>query len=91
MIHKAKDLSPQQKLALESLLGRAISEQEAISIRTLETPPEMSPERRREILDSLEAHFLRVDAQRMPVSGAEADDIIDEALRSTRPGYRPVR
>ena len=91
MIHKAKDLSPQQKLALESLLGRAISEQEAISIRTLEAPPEMSPERRREILDSLEAHFLRVDAQRMPVSGAEADGIIDEALRSTRPGYRPVR
>jgi hypothetical protein len=91
MIHKAKDLSPQQKLALESLLGRAISEKEAISIRTLEPPPDMSPERRREILDSLQAHFLRIDAQRIPVTSTEADDIINEALRSTRPGYRPIR
>jgi hypothetical protein len=35
MIHKAKDLSPEQKMAIESLLGRSIAEDEAISIRTL--------------------------------------------------------
>jgi len=35
MIHKAKDLSPDQKMAIESLLGRVIAEDEAISIRTL--------------------------------------------------------
>ncbi len=35
MIHKAKDLSPDQKLAIESLLGRSVAEDEAISIRTL--------------------------------------------------------
>ncbi len=35
MIHKAKDLSPGQKMAIESLLGRPIAEDEAISIRTL--------------------------------------------------------
>ena len=34
MIHKARDLSPDQKAALESLCGRAIAEDEAISIRT---------------------------------------------------------
>jgi hypothetical protein len=34
MIHKAKDLSPDQKMAIESLLGRAVAEDEAISIRT---------------------------------------------------------
>jgi hypothetical protein len=34
MIHKARDLSPDQKTAIESLLGRAIAEDEAISIRT---------------------------------------------------------
>lgn len=33
MIHNAKDLSPTQKSVLEALLGRRISEQEAISIR----------------------------------------------------------
>jgi hypothetical protein len=35
MIHKAKDLSPDQKMAIESLLGRSVSEDDAISIRTL--------------------------------------------------------
>jgi hypothetical protein len=35
MIHKAKDLSPDQKVAIESLLGRAVAEDEAISIGTL--------------------------------------------------------
>jgi hypothetical protein len=35
MIHKAKDLSPEQKLAIESLLGRSVAEDETISIRTL--------------------------------------------------------
>jgi len=90
MIHKAKDLSPQQKLAIESLLGRAISEQEDISIRALQPQPGVTPERRSEILEALQAYFLRVDSQRQPVSSEQAADIIDEALRSTRPGYRPV-
>jgi hypothetical protein len=37
MIHKAKDLSPDQRLALESLLGRSIREDEEIIIRTADT------------------------------------------------------
>ncbi len=91
MIHKAKDLSPDQKLALEGLLGRAISEQEEISIRTLQPPPGVSPERRREILAALRAYFAQADAQRQPASRGQAEDIINEALRSTRPEYRSVR
>jgi hypothetical protein len=35
MIHKTKDLSPGQKLAIESLLGRSVADDEAISIRTV--------------------------------------------------------
>ena len=35
MIHKAKDLSPDQRMAIESLLGRTVAEGEAISIRTM--------------------------------------------------------
>jgi hypothetical protein len=35
MIHKAKDLAPDQKMAIESLLGRSVAEDEAISIRAL--------------------------------------------------------
>ena len=39
MIHKARDLSPDQKTAIESLLGRAVAEDEAISIRTTAGTP----------------------------------------------------
>jgi hypothetical protein len=39
MIHNAKDLSPDQKLAIESLLGRAVSENEQISI-SIVLPPD---------------------------------------------------
>jgi hypothetical protein len=35
MIHKAKDLSQEQKIAIESLLGRAVAENEAISVRAV--------------------------------------------------------
>ncbi len=35
MIHKAKDLSPDQKTVIESLLGRSVAQDEAISIRTI--------------------------------------------------------
>lgn len=38
MIHKAKDLSPDQKAAIEGLLGRVIAENEEISIRTFSLP-----------------------------------------------------
>jgi len=43
MIHKAKNLSPDQKAAIEGLLGRAIAENEEISIRTtpLPSPPDL--------------------------------------------------
>ena len=34
MIHKAKDLSTDQKVLIEGLLGHSLSEDEAISIRT---------------------------------------------------------
>jgi hypothetical protein len=38
MTHKAKDLSPDQKIVIERLLGRSIAENEEISIRATATP-----------------------------------------------------
>ncbi len=40
MIHSVKDLSPDQKLALESLLGRPILDGEQVSVQTLPASPE---------------------------------------------------
>jgi hypothetical protein len=88
MIRNAKDLSPDQKAAIESLLGRRILEDEAISVRAIE-PPALSDERRHELVEQLKKYFAEVDARRQPGSPEEAEDIINEAMRSVRPGYRP--
>lgn len=39
MIHSVKDLSPDQKLAIENLLGHPIQENQHLSIRTLPATP----------------------------------------------------
>lgn len=88
MIRNARDLSPDQKAAIESLLGRRILEDEAISVRAIE-PPALSDERRHELVEQLKKYFAEVDARRQPGSPEEAEEIIDEAMRSVRPGYRP--
>ena len=88
MIRTAKDLSPDQRAAIESLLGRRVLEDEAISVRAFELPA-LSDERKRELTEQLNRYFAEVDAQRMPGSPEEAEDIINEAIRSVRPGYRP--
>ncbi len=87
MIHKAKDLSPDQKQLIESLVGRRLLEDEAISVRAF-SPPTISDERRNEILEELKRYFAEVDANRKAVSPDQAEEIITEAIRSVRPGYR---
>ena len=88
MIHKAKDLLPDQKAAVESLLGRQILEGEAVSVRAFE-PSAISDQRRQEIVDSLRGYFAQVDANSRSVSAEEAEQAITEAMRSTRPHYAP--
>ena len=84
MIHKAKDLSPDQKAAIESLLGRQILEDEAISIRAIE-PPALSNERKQELIEQLRKYCAEVDARRKPGSQEEAEEIIKDAMKSVRP------
>jgi L-lactate utilization protein LutC len=88
MIHKAKDLSPEQKVAIESLVGRQVLEEEAVSVRAFE-PPTLSDRRRQEIVDALKQYFAEVDASRKAVSAEEAEETVTEAIRSTRPHYAP--
>jgi hypothetical protein len=39
MIHSVKDLSPDQRHVIESLLGHPVSEEEQVSVNTLPAPP----------------------------------------------------
>jgi hypothetical protein len=90
MTHRVKDLSPEQKSAIESLLGRPISDEESISVKTFAPSSRLSGGERAAAIEKLNRYFSRVDANRQQVTAEEEDAIINEALRSVRPGYRPV-
>jgi hypothetical protein len=94
MLHHVKDLSPEQRQAVENLLGRQVAEEESVSIKGIRPssiiPSRLSPEERKEALERLRRYFAKVDAQRKPVSEVEEEETINEALRSTRPNYRSI-
>jgi hypothetical protein len=79
MICKPKDLSPDQKAVIESLRGRRILEDEAISVRPIE-PPVLSDQRRHELAEQLRDYFAEVDARRNFGSAAEAEELLTEAF-----------
>ncbi|MGO9261499.1 MAG: hypothetical protein ACLQU1_35125 [Bryobacteraceae bacterium] len=87
-----KDLSPEQRHAAEILLGHPISEDEAVSIKSLGPTTiilsKLSPEERVAALRALEKRFASAD--RPEVGEEEEEAVINEALRSTRPDYRPA-
>jgi hypothetical protein len=88
MIRNANDLTPAEKAALETLLGRRVQDGEAVSLRTFEQA-RISPQQRLEIADELKKHFAEVDATRKQVTETEQEDAITEAMRSVRTSYRP--
>ncbi len=82
MIHKAKDLSPDQKMAIESLLGRVVAEDEAIIIRTVSSAS--VPEWLHESWDSAKEREL----DRLSMAEIEAE--IDGARKARRDRRQPV-
>ena len=94
MLHRVKDLSPEQKLAVEALIGRSVSEQESVSITALPPsqiqPSQLSGEERQAALEKLNRYFARLDAKRRPMTEEEEQALVTEALRSARPDYRPI-
>jgi hypothetical protein len=93
MLYRVKDLSPEQKRAAEMLLGHPVSDDEAISINSLDPssiiPSELSPKERKAALRALDERFA---ARQVPVvSPEEEEDLVREAFRSTTPHHRTVR
>jgi hypothetical protein len=76
MIQKAKNLSPDQKMAIESLLGRVVAEDELVSVRALGL--ESAPEWLRESWET--ARRLGLDQ----LSGEEIDAEIAAARKERR-------
>ncbi len=82
MTFRAKELSVDQKTAIEGLLGRSLGEDEAISIRAVGS--DAAPEWLRGSWESAEA--LGVDR----LSMEEIDAEIDAARRTRRSTAQPV-
>ena len=78
MIHSAKDLSPVQKLALESLLGRPISEGEQVSVRTVPASPEW--------LMSIQQDSRKNGADKLTMEEIDAEIAAARRERGQRPG-----
>jgi hypothetical protein len=89
MLHRVKNLPPEQRLAIEALLGRSVSDDEAVSVRAV-MPSRLSSDERMAALRELDRYFARVEARRKLVSDEEEDAIFVEAMRSARPNFRRV-
>jgi hypothetical protein len=89
VLHRVKDLSPEQRHAAEILLGHPVSEGDAVSIRSLDPstiiPSRLSPDQRIQALRSLNERLAGNEAD-----AAEEEAIVGEALRSVRRDYRPA-
>jgi len=89
MLHRVKDLSPEQRHAAEILLGYTVSENDAVSINSLDPskiiPSRLSSDQRIEALKSLNERLAGTE-----VSAEEEETVVNEALRSVRSNYRPI-
>jgi hypothetical protein len=80
MLHLVKDLSPDQRVAIEGLLGRALHEDEGLNIqpsRVLKEAP-IGEERARAYRDYL-ANCDKIAQRADGISDEELDAAIDEA------------
>jgi hypothetical protein len=90
-LHNARALSPPVRSALEQLLGRALNDNEAISVRAYQPHEAPRPEQQRTAADELRQYFIKVDEKVKDIPESEQEEILDEAIRSVRPGYRSKR
>ena len=90
-LHIARNLPPPVRSAVEQLLGRQLSDNEAITVYAYQPHEEPPPDQRRAMADALKRQFAEIDERAKDVSDHEAEEILDEAIRSVRPGYRALR
>ena len=87
VVHQARDLAPDLRRAVETLLGRALQEDETVSVRAFkgsvlkEAPSgNARDEAYRRLVDRIDRTAKRAEG----VPGEEVDAVIDEAIDSVR-------
>jgi hypothetical protein len=90
-IHKAEDLSGAVRSVLEYLLGRPLEADEEISIMAFRPHEPAQGPVRDQLAQRLNEQINTMAERASHASDDELDEILDDAMRSTRPGYRPVK
>jgi hypothetical protein len=86
MVHQVKDLSADQRLAIESLVGRPLRDDESLTIRPSHILKEAPTGKERERLFRQYQDHLDELARRVTnVSEDEIEAAIDEAVKHVRP------
>ena len=90
-IQKTEDLSNAVRSALESLLGRPLEAGEEISIMAFR--PHEAPQGpvRDQFAQRLRDQLDAMAERAKDASDDELDEILDDAMRSARPGYRSIK
>jgi hypothetical protein len=88
LIHKARELKPQLRAAVEAELGRSLKDDEDVSIMAFATHEAPTGEARSRAGQKLETYFKKIDKQTANVTDEEAEAALQEALKQVRPGYR---
>jgi len=76
---------------VEQLLGRALDDSEAISVRVYQPKEGPTVEQQSAIAEELRLYFARIDEKTKHLPNSEQEDILDEAIKSVRPGYQSTR
>jgi hypothetical protein len=87
-LHNAKTLAPPLRSALEQLLGRALADNETVSIRAYQPHEGPAVEQQCAVAHELRRLFSSSDERTKNSSEVEQEEILDEAIRSVRPSYR---
>lgn len=87
LIHKASELKPATRAALEVELGRSLGDDEDVSIMAFAAHDPPVDEARVEAGRKLEAYFARIDGYKADAPHEETDAALDAALKKARPGY----
>ena len=90
-IRKAGDLSESVKPALESLPGGTLEADEEISIMVYRPHDLLRDPIRDRLVQSLNEQMNALTGRVKDASDDELDEILDEGMRSARPGYRPIK
>jgi hypothetical protein len=88
LIHKARELKPQTRAAVEAELGRSLKDDEDVSIMAFSTHEAPAGAARSQAGEKLQSYFKKADKRRAKQNGQESEAALQEALKTVRPGYR---